>query len=507
MPQNVSADTEPLRTQIGICLSDRTNRRLVEGVAAQLGLRPIFLEEAELAKAEQIAGVELLIADEACALRFRQAIGTPEDPNEGIRPAVVAAVSTSSTIAPILPDKNSERPFDGMLVLPQQPAMVLAQLSVILYAHRAYIFRFESALEELHLNRKIFRSVTSGVVVASAIEPDFPVTYVNPAFEVMTGYTLEEALGKNCRFLQGDEREQPGLVLLREALHSGRETTAIVRNFRKDGSAFWNELSLSPIRNPVGEVTHFVSIQHDVSSRIALEEALRESEKLAAAGRLAASIAHEINNPLEAMTNLLYLARGHCRDAEAESYLEQADKELQRVSHITTQSLRFYRQSTKPQAVRPTDIITSLLDLYDSKLMQRGVTIERRDSMCESIVCLESEIRQVISNLIRNAIDAMSGMRGRLLIRTREATEWKSGAKGVVITVADSGSGMSDETKAKMFQAFYSTKGISGTGLGLWVSSEIVERHHGRFRVRSTTRAGGSGTVFELFLPYQSMVN
>jgi two-component system sporulation sensor kinase C len=506
-PKGDGTEIEFVRTQIGISIADPINRRLVEGVAAQLGLLPIFLEEKDLGVVDRMAGVELLIADEARALRFRQAAGLPEDPREGMRPAVVAAVSASDLNAPILPNRDRERPFDGMLALPQPPAMVLAQLSVILYAHRAYIYRFESALEELHLNRRIFRSVTSGIVVASATEPDYPMTYVNPAFEVMTGYSLEEALGKNCRFLQGSEREQPGLTLIREGLQLKRETVAIVRNYRKDGSAFWNELSLSPIWNAEGEVTHFVSIQSDVSSRIAFEEALRESEKLATAGRLAASIAHEINNPLEAVTNLIYIARGRTSDPEVESYLDMADEELRRVAHITAQSLRFYRQSTKPLAVRPVELISSVLDLYESKFVQRSITLVREDSMCESIVCMDSEIRQVISNLVRNAIDAMSATGGRLLVRTREATEWRSGVKGVVITVADTGTGMSPETLAKIYKAFFSTKGIAGTGLGLWVSTEIVERHHGRLLVRSRTQPGSSGTVFELFLPYQTMVN
>jgi two-component system sporulation sensor kinase C len=494
------------RTQIGISIANPIHRRLVEGISAQLGLLPIVLEEADLAHPERISGVELLIADESLALRFRQAAGLPIDPREGIRPAVVAAIASSDGGAPILPNRDRERPFDGLLALPQQPAMVLAQLSVILYAHRAYIYRFESALEELHLNRKIFRSVTSAIVVASATEPDYPVTYVNPAFEVTTGYSLEEAIGKNCRFLQGKDKNQPGLTLLREALKEQRETVVIVRNCRKDGSEFWNELSLSPIRNAAGEVTHFVSIQNDVTSRVAFEEALRESEKLAAAGRLAASIAHEINNPLEAVTNLLYLMRGKC-NLEAEGYLAMAEKELQAVAHITTQSLRFYRQSTKATAVRPVDLISSVLDLYASKFVQRGFTIIRQDSTSKSIVCMESEIRQVLSNLVRNAMDAMSTKGGRLLVRTRGATHWRSDARGVVITIADNGVGMSQGTTAQIFRPFYSTKGVAGTGLGLWVSKEIVNRHQGHLLVRSRMTPGSSGTVFELFLPYQTMVD
>lgn len=501
------AEAEFSGTLIGITIANPTHRRLVEGISAQLGLVPIFLEEADLAYPERVAGVEMLIADEAIALRFQQAAGISEDPWEGMQLAVVAAIAVSTQSIPILPKGDRERPFNGLLALPQQPAMVLAQLSVILYAHRAFLYRFESALEELRLKRRIFRSVTSGIVVASAAEPDYPVTYVNPSFEVTTGYCLEEVQGQNYCFMHSEDEDQPGLTLLREALREKRETVVIVRSSRKDGSEFWNELSLSPIRNAAGEVTHFVSIQNDVTSRIAFEEALRESEKLAAAGRLATLIAHEINNPLEAITNLVYLARGKTNDREAEKFLGMAEKELKAVAQITAQSLRFHRQATKATAVRPVDLISTVLDLYERRFAERDILVTREDSMSESIVCFESEIRLVISNLVRNAVDAMSKSGGRLIVRTREATQWRSGAKGVVITVADTGTGMSPETLTKIYKAFYTTKGIAGTGLGLWVSSEIVDRHHGQLLVRSRTTPGSSGTAFELFLPYQTMVN
>jgi two-component system, sporulation sensor kinase C len=204
---------------------------------------------------------------------------------------------------------------------------------------------------------------------------------------------------------------------------------------------------------------------------------------------------------------IIYLMRGRCSDPVAEGYRGMAEKELRAVSHITAQSLRFHKQSTKATVVRPVDLISSVLDLYERKCVDRGIEVTRRDRMSDSIVCFESEIRQVLSNLVRNAIDAMSGSVGRLLVRTREATQWRSGAKGVVITVADTGTGMSQETTTKMFKAFYSTKGVAGTGLGLWVSSEIVNRHQGRLLVRSSMTSGSSGTAFELFLPFQTMVS
>ena len=227
-----------------------------------------------------------------------------------------------------------------------------------------------------------------------------PLVYVNPAFEIITGYSIEESLGRNCRFLQQGQNDQPGLTLIREALQQGREIKAIVRNYRKDGSPFWNELAISPIRNHEGKLTHFVGIQQDVTSRVEFEEALRESEKLATAGRLAASIAHEINNPLEAITNLIYLARRSGSMSEAEEHLSMADAELRRVALLTSQSLRFYKQSSAPQAVKPSDLLESVLDVYARRLGSMKIAVERRERTCDSIVCFESELRQVVSNLV-----------------------------------------------------------------------------------------------------------
>ncbi len=269
-----------------------------------------------------------------------------------IKPTLIAVVP-----APYTPcsDRAESSDFDAVLAMPETPARLSTQRSVALYSHRAFAFRYQSALEELTLNRNIFKSVSNGISVANAPLPDMPLMYVNPAFEVMTGYSLEDVIGTNCRFLQGNERNQPGLTLVREALEQERETVAVLRNFRKDGSAFWNELSLSPIRNADGELTHFVGIQMDVTERVEFESALRESEKLAAVGRLASSIAHEINNPLEAVMNLVYLTKGLIPEGpgseEAHQYLGQVDAELQRVALITAQSLRFYKQSTGPEAI------------------------------------------------------------------------------------------------------------------------------------------------------------
>lgn len=492
------------RNIIALHIEDLTNRRLLEGVAAQLNLEPRFVTDDQLGDPEFTRRVALIVADEPPASRYRALPTIPDHPGDGMHPALVAVLPATYSGNPLLPRKSEDQPFDGVLVLPQLPAVLLAQLSVILYAHRSTARRYNNALDELQLNRSIFRSVTSGISIAAATSPDLPLSYVNPAFEVITGYTLEDVAGKNCRFLQGDDRDQPGLVLIREAIKHQRPTVAILKNYKKDGTPFWNELSMSPIFDRDGTLTHYVGIQNDVTARVAFEEALRESEKLAATGRLAASIAHEINNPLEAVTNLLYLAEREKDVPQKDDYVRQAAAELRRVSEITTQSLRFYRQSSKPRAVRAIDIVTAVLDVYSVKMSSWNISAEKQYRTDDSIVCLESEIRQVFSNLVRNAMDAMRGPGGKLIVRVRNATLWSSEAKGIAITVADYGTGMSEETRRKLFQAFFTTKENQGTGLGLWLSQEIIVRHHGKLVCRSSQMPGRSGTVFMMFLPFQA---
>ncbi len=496
-------DSSTPNPQAALLFRNSITRRLVEVAAKQLDLAPADLSTS-VPTAESLAGFEVVIADASTARVIRSLFLQRDNKPETVTPALIAVYEPDE----LSRDEMEAGTFDGTLTLPLDPATLLTQLSVILYAHRAFLRRYQTALEELHLNRKIFCSVSSGITIAKADEPDMPLFYVNPAFEAMTGYSFEEVQGKNCRFLQGGEYDQPGLVLIREAVQAEREVVTVIRNYRKDGTFFWNELSLSPIRNRDGQVTHFVGIQNDVTARVEFESALRESEKLAAVGRLAASIAHEINNPLESVTNLLYLARQSTETNEIKRYLELADTELRRAALITSQSLRFYKQSTRPQPIRPDTMLDSVLDLYRGKIENAEITVERRLRMggnADSIVCLESEVRQVLSNLVRNAIDAMKGKRGsRLLVRTRKATDGRTGARGVVITVADTGSGISPQTMKRLFTAFFTTKGAAGTGLGLWVSSEIIHRHCGRLLVRSRQREDASWTVFQLFLPFHT---
>ena len=253
-----------------------------------------------------------------------------------------------------------------------------------------------------------------------------------------------------------------------------------------------------------GSVRGVVVQSYDVTAERRSEAALRRAEKLAAVGKLASSIAHEINNPLEAVTNLLYLATTSAGlSDEAREYMVTAEEELRRVSAIVNQTLRFHKQTTIPTAIRAEELFETVLAIYGPRLRGR-IHLHQRHRAVAALVCLEGEIRQVLNNLVGNAIDAMQGGPGRLWVRSRQGTSPETGSAGLLITVADTGSGMSPQTLETIFEAFFTTKGMNGTGLGLWVSKEIIDRHQGSVRVRSSQAERGHGTVFRLFLPYEA---
>jgi signal transduction histidine kinase len=230
------------------------------------------------------------------------------------------------------------------------------------------------------------------------------------------------------------------------------------------------------------------------------QEALRRSEKLAVTGRLAASIAHEINNPLEAVTNLLYLIRTESSPEKFKRYLDEAERELARVTEITTQTLRFYREPNKPIHTYLASVLESVLVLYQSRLIAANISVEQ-DIRVRSAAVLSSpgELRQVMANLIGNSIDAMR-RGGRLRIRiSRDRVS--CGVDGVRLTIADSGSGIPPDILPKIFEPFVTTKGETGTGLGLWVTEEIVKKNGWKMQVRSSGEPGRSGTTFSLCMP------
>jgi signal transduction histidine kinase len=241
----------------------------------------------------------------------------------------------------------------------------------------------------------------------------------------------------------------------------------------------------------------------DMSAQENSENALRRLEKLAAVGQEASTIAHEINNPLESLTNLLYLMKLSDSLDEVRGYIAIAQQELARVTDITVQTLRFHKHMNRPAQVDCGNLVRSVMTLYAGRMLLRKVELEWRLRDAPQVTCLEGEIRQVLNNLVRNALDAMSG-RGRLLIRVCPMCEIRGHRPGVRITVADTGEGISTEMMGRLFGLFQTSKQDTGTGLGLWVSRGIVEKHGGSIRVKSRqTDENGrrSGTVFAVWLP------
>jgi PAS domain S-box-containing protein len=334
---------------------------------------------------------------------------------------------------------------------------------------------------------------------------------VNRIFAETTGVPLSRHLGRTLP----EVLPTPVAHQLERVIQSVFDQDQPMRDLEVTGSAeaalrAWTWIiSAYPIHTTSDRVRWVGLIVMDASDRKRSEEALRKTEKLAATGRLAASIAHEINNPLEAITNLLYLLSNHADLQEpARSYVEMAEHEVRRISEITQQTLRFYRQSTLPALTNLSELLDSVLRLHQGRLRNLGIAVERKYDSNTNLYCFAGELRQVFANLIGNAIDAMPGG-GRLVLRARRSRDWSDPSKlGVRFQVADTGSGMTPEVRKRIFEPFFTTKEVTGTGLGLWVSSEIVAKHKGSMRVRSHSEklGGRSGTIFELFFPDETDV-
>ncbi len=304
----------------------------------------------------------------------------------------------------------------------------------------------------------------------------------------------------NSIFAEDRERVR---AAMRSAIETGSNHETDYRTAREDGTTRWLLSKAIVQREEHGIAQRLMGVSMDISTLKQAQEALLQSEKLAAAGRLAASISHEINNPLESVTNLLFLVSGDQNlQASTRRFVEQAEQELARVSHIATQTLRFYRQSTKPTSADVSTLLDSVLTLHRGRFANMQVEVDRQYRTTTPLLCFEGELRQVFTNLVGNALDAMFGKEGRLVLRTSARHNWKNGKKGIRVTVADTGSGIAPEIQARIFEPFYSTKGNRGTGLGLWVTKEIIAKHHGVVKVRSRQ---GKGTIFSIFFPFDGV--
>ncbi len=284
--------------------------------------------------------------------------------------------------------------------------------------------------------------------------------------------------------------------------HKGAES--FVKHYERDVAALNEALMLGLVRqHELTEAAELLNaqLQTEIATRKNAEEALIRSEKLASVGRMAAVLAHEINNPLEAVTNLLFLAQvSEDIPKSVREYLETADGELKRIAHITRQTLGFYRESSSPITFPVKPLFDSVTDLLKSKVVSKQAEVETQCHAAISMTAFQGEMRQVLCNLLMNSLDAVPPG-GKVTLRAAYATAHKESRPSLRITVADSGHGISHETSLQLFKPFFTTKGSVGNGLGLWISKQIVEKHGGTIRVRSHIRAPRHGTTFSMVFP------
>ena len=355
------------------------------------------------------------------------------------------------------------------------------------------ITRDKMLQQELRRNAQILDQIHDAVI---ATDLRGHITLWNKGCEQRLGYTADEMMGKyvGAIYRTQDQEFLRGEVIL-PLQQKGRHEVE-VRQVRKDGGDFFAHLSLSMLNDENGMPIGMIGYAMDITERKKAEAALRMNEKLAATGRLASTLAHEINNPLAAITNVLYLLR-HKRglDEETQAQLAMADEELRRVSHITRNLLSFHREPVSPVAVHLPTIVADVLVLYRPKLLEKQIDVSTELDENATILAYPGEMRQVVSNLVNNAIEA-SPAGSQLQIRVSCASVNGHGPRARILIV-DQGPGIATHLKQQIFEPFFTTKGEKGTGLGLWITRELVQKHSGRILVRSSCK----GSCFIVDLP------
>lgn len=328
------------------------------------------------------------------------------------------------------------------------------------------------------------------------------ITSWNRAAERIFGYTDQEMIGASIlNLIPEDLRSEEQTII--EKIQSGEridhyETVRLT----KGGKRLEVSVTISPLKDASGTIIGASKVLRTIGERKQMEKNLLQAEKIAATGKMAATIAHEINNPLESVLNLIYLARTNASNAdEVVSYLNTAEEELLRVAHIAKQTLGYYREHSAAICVTLADLVTDTLKIYETKLAAAGIKIQTKFSPSPQIVVRKGEMMQVISNLVTNAMYAMpSG--GTLTASVEDTVE--SDRRGLLLSVEDTGEGIAPENLKKIFEPFFTTRSSIGTGIGLWVATEFIKGHEGRIDVRSSVDDASHGTRMSLFLPFDN---
>jgi PAS domain S-box-containing protein len=327
------------------------------------------------------------------------------------------------------------------------------------------------------------------------------VTSWNPGAEQMFGYTAQEMIGRPITTIIPPELRDDEILILTAIARGERIQHFETSRVKKNGEIVEVSLTVSPVRDEAGRIIGAAKIARDITERKKAEKAMMMTERLAAVGRLAATVAHEINNPLEAVTNLVYLAKMASPPGEVAGFLTTAEEQLNLVSHLTRQTLGFYRETAGTRPVELNQIINSLLTIFSARAHNKGIELEHEINSDLATYAVPGEIRQVLANLVSNSVDAVSGP-GRIRIRAAFSRHWGDGMEaGIRITVADTGKGIAPKVRPRVFEPFFTTKRDVGTGLGLWVCKSIVDKISGTIRIRSSVVPDRSWTVVSVFLP------
>lgn len=379
---------------------------------------------------------------------------------------------------------------DSYLTQPIEPTVLLASVNALLRLRKAEALSHLSALQW----QRTFDSLSDGLAL---IDADGIVVRTNARFIQMLNIAASDSEGTSLVRLF-ESRFNLSFPHFLQQLGNGAGVELSFDNR-------WFSVRYDLIQAEPNTVSGSVLIVTDITDHKKLQETLKLSERLAATGRLAHIIAHEINNPLEAMSNLLYLAAQSTNiDPETRSYIDQASLELLRISQITKQVLAYHRESKQPVRTSANEMLEGVLAMFRAHIGAMGVELATSLNCRDSIFVHPGEMRQVLGNLISNALDALNTSQGKLRIRCFRATDVRRQLRGVRFLFSDNGPGIPAATVPHIFDAFYTTKETKGSGVGLWLSSEVVGKHHGRIRLRTRTEGPYRGTLFDLFLPLTS---
>ena len=364
--------------------------------------------------------------------------------------------------------------------------------------------------QQLKASRELYQITLKslGEAVVST-DPKGNISFINPVAQQLTGWDYAIAAGRPFGEVMrlSDERtrlnvEDPIETVRRAQKVVGFSNSLVLTS--RTGEEYPIELTGAPILDDRGIVVGVVVVFRDVTQRRQTEQILRTSERMTLAGRLSATIAHEIRNPLDTVTNLVYLLQHEQAPSPASAqYLQMASDELARIAQITGQLLTFHREARSPVAVNLTEVLESVLTVFAPQIKQNHIAVQRRFDTDLCVRGFPGELRQVFSNLVGNAIEAMT-RGGQLVLHTRESSlACDPARKGVRVTVLDNGIGIPKGVRRNLFAPFYTTKGEKGTGLGLWISRGITEKHEGTIHVSSRIGKGQSGAAFSVFLPFE----